>query len=97
MKWVPYILILLLVSAQVDDSWTFAAPGESFQFNPDNDEYLPSQKPTWEEESSSRRQPVLVVVNRRLANISLFRLAAPATWHLATPVTDSLYFMSLQI
>ena len=98
MKWVASFLTLLLGSAQVDDTWAFGAAVESVQLPVDNDDYLPSQKPTWEGESASNREPVLVVSNPPTADSSLIRWTVADEWCLAAPFTDSLYvFMSLQI
>jgi hypothetical protein len=102
MKWLAYFLILLLISAQVDDAWTAAPVLPSAPLaddNDDNDEYVPAQRQPWGEQSSSRQKPVFDAVKPRTADFPFGPRSVPSEWNLTTPsAPPPLYvFMSLQI
>ena len=99
MKRLAYLLILLLISAQVDDTWAVAPVVLSAPLADEDDEYLPSQRVTRGEESYSRQKPVLDAVNPRNADFPFAPGSVPSKWILTTPFAPlSLYvFMSLQI
>ena len=92
-----YLLILLLISAQVDDFW---APASGLPSAPlaDDDEYVPAKRPPQDELSSSRQKPVFGGLRPRTADCPLVRRGVPSAWKLTTPFTPPpLYvFMSLQ-
>src|SRR5262249_40275820 len=99
MKWLPYLLILLLVSTQVDDCWAVAPVLPSPPCAEDNEEYLPAQRPSRGEESSFQQKAVFLGLKPQFADSSSVRRALPVEWNLTAPYTPSpLYvFMSLQI
>ena len=93
-----YVLVLLLISAQVDDFW--AAPVlPSASLADDDDEYLPSRRRSQEGECSPDQKPVFVGHKPQTADRPLARRGVPSEWNLITPFTPPpLYvFMSLQI
>src|SRR5262245_25165482 len=47
-----YFLLLLLISAQLDDAWAAALASPSAPIAEDNDEYLPAQRRPQEEETA---------------------------------------------
>jgi hypothetical protein len=57
MKQIAYLLIVLLMSAQVDECWAVApfAPPAPLT---DNDEYLPLERQRREDRSASHREPI---------------------------------------
>jgi hypothetical protein len=97
MKRLAYLLLLLLISAQVDDTWAVAPVSPSAPLA-DDDEYLPSQ---WraQEECPPRQGPVLVGLEPQTADLPLVRRGVPLEWGRTTPFAPpSLYvLMSLQI
>src|SRR5262245_6915199 len=99
MNRLAYLLILLLISAQVDDAWAVPpvlAPGPLAD---DNNAYLPSQGRPQGEQSYSRQKPVFDGLKPQTADFSLVRRGVPSDGNLTTPFTPPpLYvFMSLQI
>jgi hypothetical protein len=98
MKLYAYLLIFLVMSAQVDDFWAgdptlpTSAPPVA-----DNDEYLPAQRRPEEEESFCHQRPIFESVMPHLATI--LPTNVQARWNLTTPFTPPpLYaFMSMQI
>ena len=95
-----YLLILLLMSAQVDDCWAVTPDSPSAPLAAaDNDEYLPSQMRPQGEQSSSLKKSVFDGLKPQTADFSLLRRGVQSEWHLITPFTPRpLYvFMSLQI
>src|SRR5262245_21963715 len=99
MKRLVYFLILLLISAQVDDAWVVAAHVPFAPLVEDGDEYLPAQRPPREELSSSSQGARFVRLTVAAVNFSVVRRNLPPSWNLATPfTTPPLYaLMSLQI
>jgi hypothetical protein len=97
MKRLPYFLVFLLISAQVDDAWAVASDLPSAPVADDNDEYLPAQR-GFRDEQSSGQETAFVGIERRSADCS-FVGRARFEWNLTTPFTPRpLYvFMSLQI
>ena len=98
MKPLACFLILLLVSAPVDDALVAAPVLPSAPVADDTDEYLPAQART-RGEPSSRMQAVADAPNLPAADIHFDPKGSPAGWTLTTPFAPSpLYvFMSLQI
>jgi hypothetical protein len=95
-----YLLILLLMSAQVDDWWAVTPDSPSAPLAADdNDEYLPSQLRTQGDQSSSLQKPVFDGLKPQTADFSLVRRGVPSGWNLSSPFAPPpLYvFMSLQI
>jgi hypothetical protein len=99
MKRLAYFLILLLISAQVDDAWVVAADVPSTPLVEDGDEYLPAQRPPQEELFSSSQGARFVRLTVPAMNFSVVRRNLPPSWNLAAPFTaPPLYaFMSMQI
>jgi hypothetical protein len=98
MKRFAYLLILLVLSAQVDDAWAVAPDLPSAPFADDNDEFLPAQR--WvRDEMYSAPQSVLSTIKLHIASFPLVRRGISFEWALTTPFTPpALYaFMSLQI
>jgi hypothetical protein len=99
MKWLAYLLILLLISAQVEDTWAVAPVLPPAPLADDNDEYLPAQQRPRGELSSFRQKPLFDAVKPRAADFPYVPRRVPSEWNLATPFAPPpLYvFMSLQI
>jgi hypothetical protein len=99
MKRHAYLLILLLLSAQVDDAWAVAPVLSSAQSADDDNEYLPSERRTQGEESCARQEPICVGLKPHTADFSFVPWDVPSEWNLNTPFAPPpLYaFMSLQI
>ena len=98
MKPLAYLLILLLVSAPVDDALAFASASPSAPLTDAGDEYLPAPVRI-RGEPSSRPQAVADASNLPAADIHFDPKGLPAAWTLTALLTPSpLYvFMSLQI
>jgi hypothetical protein len=98
MNRLAYFLVLLLISAQVDDYWA-AAPGLPSAPLADDDQYLPPQPRPREEECSPHQKPVFVGLEPQTADLPLVRRGVPSEGNLTTFFTSpALYvFMSLQI
>jgi hypothetical protein len=99
MKRLAYLLVLLLISAQVDDYWAVAPVSSFAPLADDNDEYMPPQRRTQGEEHSSHQKPVFVGLKPEIADFPLARRGVPPERDLTTPFAPPpLYvFMSLQI
>jgi hypothetical protein len=99
MKPIGYFLILLLLSAQLDDAWAAPPVLPSAPLGDDNDEYPPAQRRAEEEESSPRQQPVFNGLKPHIAALSFVARDVAVTWNLPTPLGPSLLslFMILQI
>jgi hypothetical protein len=99
MKQFAYLGILLLTLAQLDDTWAVAPAFPSAPLADDNDEYLPAQRRSREEESTSGQEPVVVGLKPQTADFPLVRKGVSFEWVLTTPLPPpQLYvFMSLQI
>ena len=98
MNRLAYLLILLLISALVDDFWA-AAPVLPSAPLADDDEYLPPQQQPQRERSASCQKPAFVGLQPQTTDFSLVRRGLPSEWNLTTPFTPPpLYvFTSLQI
>ena len=98
MNRLAYLLILLLISAQLDDAWAVAPDLSSASLADENDEYLPAQRPLHDEESPGQ-EPAFAGLKLRTADFPLARRGAPFEWSSTTLLPPpSLYvFMSLQI
>jgi hypothetical protein len=98
MKWLVYLLILLLISAQVDDAWAVAPDFSDASLADENDEYLLGQRQIREKQSSSGQEPMFVGLTHT-ADFSSVRTGVPSERNLTTPFTPPpLYvLMSLQI
>ena len=99
MKRLAYLLILLVISAQVDDAWAVDPVLPSASLAEDNDEYLPARRRPGEELSFSRQEQALDRLPPQTANFSALRRSLPTEWDLTAPFAPSpLYvFMSLQM
>jgi hypothetical protein len=98
MNRLAYLLLLLLISAQVDDYWVAASPSRSAPAA-DDDEYLPSPQRPQEVECSPHQKPTFAGLKRQTADFPLVRRGVPSQLSLITPFTPPpLYvLMSLQI
>jgi hypothetical protein len=95
-----YLLVLLLVWAQFDDCWVAALGSPSAPLAvDDDDEYLPSQRRSREEECSAQQKPVFAGLKASTTDLPLVRRGVSSAWNLTAPFTPPhLYaFMSLQI
>ena len=101
MKRLIYLLILLPIWHQVDDTWVVAADFFSASETgiEDNEEYLPSERKSQVEECSPRQKGRSYVSDPSPANSRRGRSDFPtATRTMAAYAAPSLYvFMSLQI
>src|SRR5262245_39025573 len=93
-----YLLVLLLVFAQVDDYWAAVPPSPSASLA-DDDEYLPSPQRPREEVSSPRQKPTFAGIDLQTGDLPRVRKCVPSQGQRATPSTPpALYvLMSLQI
>jgi hypothetical protein len=98
MKPLAYLLLLLVISAQVDDYWA-AAPILPSTPPADDDEYLPSQPRPQEQACSACRTPEFVGLKPQPADFPFLETGVPSQWNLITPFAPPpLYvFMSLVI
>jgi hypothetical protein len=94
-----YLLVLLVIWAQVDDFWAapLVSPSAPVAVD-DDDEYLPSQRRLYEE-CSPRQEPVFAGLKPHTADFPLVRRGVSSEWDLTAPFTPPpLYaFLSLQI
>ena len=99
MKWCAYFLILVTLWDQVDDVLAIAFVLPSVPVADEDDDYLPAQRRSHEEESVVHKGPAFVRLKPRTADVPPVRSSVPFGWSLTTPFTSSpLYaFMSLQI
>ena len=99
MNRLAYLLILLLISALVDDFWAAAPVLPSAPLADDDDEYLPPQRRPQEGECPPHQKPAFVGLQPQTTDFSLVRRGLPSEWNLTTPFTPPpLYvFTSLQI
>jgi hypothetical protein len=99
MRRLAFILILLLVSAKVDNAWACAPVVPSAPLTDDDDEYLPSQRRPEEGPSSPRQKPAFLGLKSEATGRPLVRRGVPPGRDLTTPFAPRpLYvLMSLQI
>jgi hypothetical protein len=98
MNRLAYLLILLLISAQVDNYWA-AVPAVPSAAQADDDEYLPSSQRPQEEECSPHQKPAFAGLKPQAADLPLVRRGVPSDRNRTTPFAPApLYvFMSLQL
>jgi hypothetical protein len=98
MKRLAYLLMPLLLSAQVDDLWAAAlhVPPASLA---DDDNYLPPRPRPQGERTSAHQPPVFVGLKPQTPDFPLLRRGVRPAWNLTTPFTPPplSVFMSLQI
>src|SRR5262249_20157980 len=99
MKHFSYLLILLLISAQVDDAWVVVPASPSAPLADDDAEYLTVPRLVREERASRGREPIFVSLKRQTPDFPLFRGGVPSAWNPTTPFAPPplCVFMSLQI
>ena len=97
-KRLPYLLLLLLISAQVDDAWPVAPSSQSAPLA-DDDEYLPAQRRPQEAQSALGQGLPFVGLKAQPADLSAVQKRPPSGSNPATRFTPQpLYaFMSLRI
>jgi hypothetical protein len=99
MKRVAYLLVLLLIAAQVQDTWAVALDLPTTPLADENDEYLPVQRRRRGEQTAFRPKPVLNALKCPAADFCFVPRGVPSEWNPTTPFAPPpLYiFMSLQI
>jgi hypothetical protein len=100
MRWPALILILLLLSAKVDNAWAVAPDVPTAPLtDDDDDDYLPSQRRPEEAESSPHHKPVFLGPKSEATGRPSARRGGPPGRGLTTPFAPRpLYvFMSLRI
>jgi hypothetical protein len=99
MKRLAPLLVLLLISAQVDDFYPATTISGSVPVAEDDNEYLPGRRPVLEEQVISGLGPMLVGLKPKTPSFSVVRRGAPSDWKLTTPFTPLPlhFFTSLQI
>jgi hypothetical protein len=102
MNRLAYLLLLLLISAQVDNYWDnswAATPLVPSAPQADDDEYLPSPQRPQQEECSPHQKPVFAGLKPQTADSPLVRRGVPSERNLTTAFAPPpLYvFMSLQL
>src|SRR5262245_23060871 len=95
MKRLCYLLILLLVSAGVDDTWSAAPDLPSVQLADDNDEYMPAQRRPRGEQPSSCQEPACNGLKPQTADCSVARMGVPPERDLTTPFAPPLRLLVL--
>jgi hypothetical protein len=98
-KRLAYFLLLLLISAQIDDVWDAAPTSSSASLVDDNDEYLPAQRRPQEEQIALAQWPPLVDMKAQAADWSVVHKCPPSGPDPAPPFTlQPLFaFMPLRI
>ena len=98
MKRLAYLLVLLLISAQVDDAWAVATVLPSVSLADENDEFLPAQRLA-QDRRTSLQKPLFEALKPANADVAFMPRGLPLAWNSTTPFGPSpLYvFMSLQI
>jgi hypothetical protein len=99
MNRLAYLLVLLLISAQVDDAWAVAPALPSAPLSDESDQYLPAQRQLQGAASAARQPPAFSGLKPRTADFTSVRSGVPSEWNLTTPFGPlPLYvLMSLQI
>jgi hypothetical protein len=99
MRWLAFILILLLVSAKADNALAVAPVVPSAPLTDDDDEYLPSQRRPEEGPSFPGHKPAFLGLKSEATGRPSARRVVPPGRGLTTPFAPRpLYvFMSLQI
>jgi hypothetical protein len=97
MKQLAYLGALLLISAQIDDTWAITPVSPSSPLA--EEEFLPSHPRSQVEESSPHQKPIVVGFESPTVDFPFVRWGVPAGCSLTTPLAPPpLYvFMSLQI
>ena len=97
-KRLPYLLLLLLISAQVDDAWPVAPSSQSAPLA-DDDEYLPAQQRPEEEQIASGQWLPFVGLKAQPADLPVVPKRPPSGSTPATPFAPQpLYaFLPLRI
>jgi hypothetical protein len=98
MNRLAYLLILLLITAQVDNYWP-GAPLVPSAPQADDDEYLPLPQRPKQQECSPHQKPVFAGREAQAPDLPLVRTGVPSGQSLTTPFAPSpLYvFMSFQL
>jgi hypothetical protein len=98
MKRLLYLLILLLISAQVDNYWTVRPFLSSASVVDEDDEYIPPERQTQVEDSSTRQAPMFLGLKLHGADLSFAPRGLSSECNLPTPFPLPLYvLMSMQI
>ena len=93
-----YLLILLLISAQVDNYWDVRPVSSSAQLADEDDEYLASERQTQADECSGSREQMFFGTKPRTADLSFVPRSVPSGWNLTTPFAPlASVLMSMQI
>ena len=99
MKLMSWLLVPLLIAAQVDDAWAAVVYAPSVRLTDDNDEYIAAPRNEERERSAPGRRPLFARVAPTSGDFSFVRLCVPCERHAPAPLgPPPLYvFMSLQI
>jgi hypothetical protein len=94
-----YFLLLLLISAQLDDAWAAAPASPSAPIAEDNDEYLPAQRRPQEEEIALGQELPFACLKAQPADSPVAQQRLSSRSNPATPFTPQplFAFMSLRI
>jgi hypothetical protein len=99
MKRLSYLLILILLLVQLDDSWAIAHILPTGPLPEDSQEYLPSQLQSKGNESSSCQSPLFKILDQQTTGFSFVQRCVPCELIQVAPFAPPpLYvLMSLQI
>ncbi|HMF11137.1 MAG TPA: hypothetical protein VKE94_02495 [Gemmataceae bacterium] len=99
MKWLPCLLICLLLVAQTDDAWTPIPVSEPASIAADDDSYLPAPRRLRDEGSAEAQSPLVAALPWQAADFTHIQKGVATESHSkATSPRPLLYvFMSLQI
>jgi hypothetical protein len=94
-----YLLILLLISAQLDDTWAAAPGSPSAPIAEENDEYLPAQQRPQEEQIALGQEVPFAGLKTQPADSPVAQKRLSSGSNPATPFTPQplFAFMSLRI
>jgi hypothetical protein len=93
-----YLLIFLVISAQVDNYWTVRPVLLSASLVDEDDEYISSERQMQVEESSARQAPMFFGMILHTADISFVPRRLSSEWNQPKPFPPAPYvLMSMQI
>jgi hypothetical protein len=98
-KRLAYFLLLLLISAQLDDAWAAAPASPPAPIAEENDEYLPAQRRPQDEQIALAHWPPFAGLKAQPADLSVAQKCPPSGPNPAPPFAPKplLAFMPLRI